>query len=173
MSFLDILLGIFLVYGIIRGIWNGFFVELASFISILVGIYIAIKFSYLAQSFVSSFLGWGQKSVQITAFVITFIAVVIGVSLLAKFFTTLANFASLGLINKGAGGFFGLLKMILILSVSLNFFQKINVNNTFAKKETLEKSLFYFPIQKIAATIYPSVQGWYKEALAPKVQEKQ
>ena len=167
MSSLDILLGIFLVYGFIRGIWNGFFVELASFISLVVGIYIALKFSYLAQSFVASFLGWNHKSIQITAFVVTFIAVVIGISLLAKFFTTLANFASLGLLNKIAGGFFGLLKTILILSVTLNLFQKINSHNTFASKETLDRSLFYFPTLKIAAAIYPSVQGWYSKALTP------
>ena len=56
-----------------------------------------------------------------------------------------------------------LLKTILILSISLNFFQKINVNYTFADKTTIDKSLFYNPIQKIAAIIYPSVEEWYKE----------
>jgi membrane protein required for colicin V production len=89
--------------------------------------------------------------------------VVIGISLLAKFLTKMANLASLGIVNKVTGGVFGLLKTILILGVSLNVFQKINVNYTFAEKATIDKSLFYNPIQKMAALIYPSVEEWYKE----------
>ena len=89
--------------------------------------------------------------------------VVIGISLLGKFLTKMANFASLGIVNKVTGGVFGLLKTILMLSISLNLFQKINVNYTFAEKATIDKSLFYKTIQKMAALIYPSVEEWYTE----------
>jgi membrane protein required for colicin V production len=89
--------------------------------------------------------------------------VVIGISLLAKFLTKMSNIASLGIVNKVTGGIFGLLKTILILSISLNLFQKINVNYTVADKTTVDKSLFYNPILKIAAIIYPSLEEWYKE----------
>ena len=44
-----------------------------------------------------------------------------------------------------------------------NLFEKINFNQTFAKKETLEQSLFYTPIQKTAGYIYPSIQKGYDE----------
>jgi membrane protein required for colicin V production len=37
------------------------------------------------------------------------------------------------------------------------------VNYTFAEKATIDKSLFYNPIQKMAALIYPSVEEWYTE----------
>jgi membrane protein required for colicin V production len=33
---------------------------------------------------------------------------------------------------------------------------------TFADKTTIDKSLFYNPIQKMAAMIYPYVEEWYK-----------
>ena len=163
MGFLDILLGCLLLYGLIKGIWNGFFVELASFISLLVGIYVAIKFSYLMKSIICSHVSWNPKTIQIAAFAITFILVVVGISLLAKAFTKIANFASLGFINKIAGGVFGLLKTILILSISLNVFQKMNAHNTFVAKQTLENSLFFNPIQKISTFIYPSIEGWISD----------
>ncbi|MES2545318.1 MAG: CvpA family protein [Bacteroidota bacterium] len=158
MGFLDILLGVLLLYGLIRGIWNGFFVELASFVSLVIGIYVAIKFSHLMKTIIAGHVPWSPKTIQITAFILTFILVVIGISFLAKFLTTVANFASLGLINKLAGGIFGFLKSMLILSISLNFFLKINSSNIFAKKETLENSMLFYPIQKIAAAIYPSIE---------------
>jgi len=164
MSFLDIVLGVLLAYSIFKGIRNGLFVELASLISLILGVYVAIKFSFLAKAMLSGFVHWNPKTIQIVAFIITFLIVVVGISLLAKFLTSVTNFAQLGVLNKLGGGFFRLLKTILILSIFLNLFEKINFNNAFAKKETLDKSLFYRPIQKTAGFIYPSIEKWYKKS---------
>ncbi len=163
MSFLDIVLGVILGIGVFKGIRNGLFVELASLVSLILGIYIAIKFSYLAKIMLPAIVNWNPKTVQITAFIITFLVVVVAISILAKLFTSIANFAQLGVINKLGGGFFRLLKTILILSIFLNLFEKINFNNTFAKKETLDKSIFYRPIQQAAGFIYPSIEKWYDD----------
>ena len=163
MSFLDIFLCAILGFGLFRGIWKGFFVELASFVSLIIGVFVAIKCSYLAQQIISSNVSWSPKTIQITAFTFTFITVVVGIYALGKFFTAVANFASLGILNKLAGCVFGVLKTGLMLSITLNIFQKVNVNYTFVAKATLDKSIFYFPVQKVAPFIYPSIEDWYKE----------
>ena len=163
MGVLDIVLGVLLLYGLYQGIKNGFFVELSSLISLILGIYIALKFSDFAKGVLSVFVHWNPKTIQIVAFVITFIAVIIMMSLLAKFLTGIADFAQLGWINKLGGGFFRILKTILIVSIFLNLFEKINFNNSFAEKETLDKSMFYRPIQKTAGFIYPSIEKWYED----------
>jgi membrane protein required for colicin V production len=161
MSFLDIVLGSLLVYGLYQGIKNGLFVEVASLISLLLGIYFAVKFSILTAEIIAGFVHWNPKTIQVTAFILTFILVVVGISLLAKFLTGVADFAQLGWINKAGGGFFRVLKTILIVSVFLTLFEKINFNNMLAKKETLDNSMFYRPIQKTAGFIYPSIEKWY------------
>jgi membrane protein required for colicin V production len=163
MSFLDIFLGVLLAYSIFQGIRNGLFVELASLISLILGIYIAIKFSFLAKEMLTGIVHWNPKTIQIVAFITTFLIVVIGISIMAKVLTSVADFAQLGVINKLGGGFFRLLKTILVISIFLNFFEKINLDNTFAKKETLDKSLFYRPIQKTSGFIYPSIEKWYED----------
>jgi len=163
MSFLDIFLGVLLAYGMFQGIKNGFFVELASLISLLLGIYLAIKFSAFAKDLLAGFVNWNPKTIQISAFIITFLLVVISISVMAKIFTRIANFAQLGVVNKIGGGFFRLLKMVLIISIFLNLFEKVNYNNIIAKKETLDKSIFYRPIQQTAGFIYPSIDKWYEE----------
>jgi len=43
MNMLDFFIGVFLIIGLVKGFRNGFFVELASLVSILLGIFIAIK----------------------------------------------------------------------------------------------------------------------------------
>src|SRR5690606_11979068 len=129
MNVFDIILLAFLLLGFIRGFWSGFFVCLSSFVSMLVGIFIAMKFSSFTSDILRNTFFKDWKHLEIIAFVITFIAVVIGITLLAKVFTKMADFSGLGLMNKILGGVFGLLKTVLILSVLLLFFEKVNQNN--------------------------------------------
>lgn len=163
MQVIDIILGCLLLYGLVRGFWNGFFIEIASLLSLLLGIFIAIKFSSFAQSLLSSHVSWSPKTIQITAFALTFIAVVIGLSILAKFLTTISKFAGLGIFNKIAGAFFGLLKTILLISVALHFFQKMNSKASFVSKEQLVKSILYYPTLEISGKIYPALESWFDE----------
>lgn len=163
MGVLDIVLGVLLVYSLYKGVMNGLFVEIASLISLILGIYFAIKFSFLMRDSLAGFLHWKPNTIQTIAFVLTFILVVIGVTLLAKILTGIADLAFLGWINKLGGGFFRVLKTILILGIVFTVFEKINYNNYLAKKETLDASLFYNPIHKTAAFFYPSLEKWYGE----------
>lgn len=174
MSFLDMILGALLAFSLYKGIKNGLFVEVASFVSLLLGIYLAIKFSSLMKEIIVKHVSWNPSTIQVTAFLLTFILVVIGVYFLAKILTGIADFAFLGWANKLGGGFFRVLKTILILSIIIALFEKINFNNTFAKQETLDKSFFYNPVKKVAAFAYPSIEKWYdtfKESQADKPKE--
>ncbi|MBB4801074.1 membrane protein required for colicin V production [Flavobacterium nitrogenifigens] len=162
MSFFDIIVAALLAFSLYKGIKNGLFVEVASFISLLLGIYLAIKFSSLMTGIISKHVSWNPTNIQITAFILTFILVVIGIYFLAKILTGIADFAMLGWMNKLGGGFFRILKTILILSIFIALFEKINFNNTFAKKETLDNYIFYNPVKKVAAFVYPSIEKWYE-----------
>ncbi|OIQ19355.1 MAG: hypothetical protein BM557_06525 [Flavobacterium sp. MedPE-SWcel] len=161
MAIIDIILGGLLLYGFIRGAWKGFFSELASLLSLLIGLYVAITFSDYVGDVLSENVSWDPKYISITAFAITFIAVVVGIILLGKFFTKLASFAMLGWLNKLLGGVFGFLKWALLLSVLLNFFVKINSDNLFADKKTLDNSWFFYPIVQVSSTIFPVMEEWF------------
>ncbi len=161
MNILDCFIGVFLILGLVKGFRSGFFVELASLISVLLGIFIAIKFSYLTKTWLEHHGAWNPKTVQVMAFAMTFILVIVGVSMLAKVFTTIANFAFLGLANSILGALLGLLRTILVLSILLNLFQKLNVDHAILSKETKEKSTLFIPIQAISKKIYPSISEWF------------
>jgi membrane protein required for colicin V production len=164
MSFLDIVLGGLLCYSLFKGIRNGLFVELASFLSLILGIYIAIKFSDVIRAILSGWVHWNPHTIQVIAFILTFIVVVVGIYLLGKFLTGIADFAFLGWLNSLGGGFFRVLKTVLIISIFFTVFEKINYHNYLAKKETLDKSLFFNPIQKVSGFIFPSIEKWYDKA---------
>ena len=163
MGFLDIIVCALLVFAFYKGVVNGLFVELASLISLVLGIYFAVKFSSFVKELLMGFVKWNPNSIQIVAFVLTFIVVVIGINLLGKFLTGIANFAFLGWLNKLGGGFFRVLKTVLIVSIVFSVFEKINYNNYLAKKETLDNYIFFNPIQKIAGYVFPSIKKGYEE----------
>jgi membrane protein required for colicin V production len=161
MSFLDIILGALLAFAGFKGLKNGLFVELASLVSLVLGIYLAIKFSFFTKEIISGFVNWNPNTIQVIAFMITFLIVVVAITFLGKFLTGIASFAFLGWANSIGGGFFRILKTVLILGIVFSIFEKINYNHILIKKETLDKSIFYNPVQKTAAYLYPSLQEWY------------
>lgn len=160
---LDILLGGLLAYGLLRGMWNGLFVEIASLVSLLLGIFAAIKFSYLIRPLLEDYATENQQMIQVAAFVLTFAAVMVGILLMSKFFTSLADFSGLGLPNRIAGAVFGLVRMGLVLSVTLGVLDSLLPDGLFFAKETLDSSFFYNPIRDTAAMIYPSISELLSE----------
>lgn len=159
---IDIVFAVLLGFSVYKGFKNGFFVEVASFIGLLVGIFVALKFSnWMGAVFSDIFPTWHSKYITITAFILTFILVLIGIHLSAKVLTKVFNGAFLGGMNKIAGVIFSVLKMILTLSVVLFIVEKININNLLISKETQKNSIFYHPIQNSAKAIYPTIEDWY------------
>jgi membrane protein required for colicin V production len=84
--------------------------------------------------------------------------VLVGAALLAKLFTTIARVAQLGAINKIGGGILGTVKLIVVLSLGLSLFAKLNFSNAFLSKETIDKSYLYTPVEAVSKTIYPKLQ---------------
>lgn len=163
MGIIDIVLSGLLGYGCYKGIKNGLFVELASLVSFVLGVYLAIKFSYVTQSFLEGMVDWSPKTIQVMSFVLTLIVVVVGIHLLAKIFTKIADFAFLGWVNKLAGAFFALLKTALLLGIVLSLFQKVNVNDMLVSKEKQENSLLFNPIMATADFVLPVVKNWFED----------
>ena len=157
MNVFDIVIAALLIFGFVRGVMKGLFVEVASLAALIGGVYGAIHFSYFIGDFLKEAVSWDQEYVSLAAFAGTFITIIVTIALLGKMLTKLADFAALGVINKILGGVFGAIKIGLILSVIFIFFGKMNDTIPFVKKETLDESILYAPVKKIAPTIFPSI----------------
>jgi membrane protein required for colicin V production len=158
MNFFDIVIAALLVFAFVRGIMKGFFAEVASLVAILAGVYFAINFSYLVVAFLdNSVLEWNSQTNKIVGFSVTFLAVVLLILFVGKILTKVADITALGMVNKLLGGVFGILKTGLILSVIFILFDRLNSTVTFVKQETLDNSILYAPVKKIAPTIFPSI----------------
>lgn len=157
MNYIDIILGILLAWGFIKGFSKGLFSSLASLVALVIGIYIAVHFSHVVGKYLEHYVDVQDGMLKIIAFAVTFILVVILVSLTGKLLTKIADYAALGILNKILGGAFGILKMAFIASVVIIFVDVVNRNITIIKKETLDSSILYPPVRKLAPMVIPNI----------------
>jgi membrane protein required for colicin V production len=157
MTFLDIFLGLLLLWGVYRGLKNGLLIEVASIIALIAGLFGAFHFSYIVADYLSETWHWNITYINLIAFIITFFLIVIAVNLLARLLTKVINIAMLGLLNKIAGAFFGALKVAVILGAFLVFFDRVNTSFEFLSEKTKNESALYGPIRDIGALVFGKV----------------
>lgn len=157
MSFIDIVLGLLLLYGLFKGVQNGLLVELASIVALVAGLYGAIHFSYIVGNYMASHWDWNERTMSLLSFIITFFIIVIVVVMAGKLLTKIAEFAMLGLLNKIAGGLFGILKVAIILGALLIFMESVNKNLRLINADTKSESVLYDPIRNIGDLVFSAV----------------
>ncbi len=155
MNIFDIIIAALLTFGFIRGLIKGLFVEVASLLALVAGIYGAIHFSYFAGNILAAYVSWDERYITIVSFAITFAIIVLTIALLGKMLTRIADFASLGILNKILGGVFGLLKIGLVLSIILLVFSKLNNSIPFLSDDHKESSILYEPVKNLATMLFP------------------
>jgi len=153
MNWLDIALAIPLLWFTYKGLRNGLIIELASLAALILGIYVALHFSFYAEEYLRENFEVADKYLNIISFAITFLIVAVLVYLVGKIIHKLVSIVALGFLNRLAGGIFGFLKAALVLSVILYFLN--GFDSGILKTDVKEKSFLYSPIESIVPIIIP------------------
>lgn len=154
MNIIDIIFGGLILFGVVRGFMKGFFVETTSLLALVLGIYGAIHFSYIAGNYLYSWLDWDESYVNLIAFAITFGVIIVLVSLLGRMLTKLAEVVAMGIINRLIGGIFGGFKIALILGIVFTFFDKTSNSLFFFGEKAAEKSVLYKPVKELGEYVF-------------------
>ncbi|MFT7072813.1 CvpA family protein [Patiriisocius sp. Uisw_017] len=158
MNIIDIVLGVILIFSFYKGLTKGFLSTIASLLGLILGVYGAIHFSHYAATYLSEKVDWNEQTINLTAFAITFIIILLSISIAGKLLTKIVDFAALGLLNKLLGGLFNTLKMAFIVSVIFMFINASqNISGLLIPEEKKESSLLYEPVTKIAPLILPNI----------------
>jgi len=156
MNVVDIILIILIVSAAINGFVKGFFVELASIVSLILGIWAAVEFSGMVQQWLSKYLSWSNDSMRLAAFILIFVFVVIVVHLIATLTEKFVQAIALGIFSRLAGAVFGALKAAFILSILMIIISKIeNFTVTIIPDKAKAESRLYGPIENMAPNILP------------------
>ena len=98
MNTFDIIIAALLLFGFVRGLMKGLFVEVASLVALIAGVYGAMHFSYFIADWLKDSVTWDEKYISLAAFAGTFVVIIITIALLGKVLTRIADFASLGVL---------------------------------------------------------------------------
>ncbi len=145
MSYIDIIILLFLLYGAYRGFSRGLIVEVATLAGLVLGVYMAVRYSSYTENFLRDFLNFSSRYISYVALAVTFILVVILVYIVGKLLTKLVDIISLGLVNKLLGTALGVAKYFLIVCVLLLVTDALNEKFQFISEETRQKSLLFYP----------------------------
>jgi membrane protein required for colicin V production len=156
-NWIDIVLGILILWSLIKGFRKGFVIELASLLALILGIYGAIKFADITAGYLTENIDLPKDYTPLIAFALTFVVIVVAVHFLARMVQKLVNMVALGFINRLAGAIFSGVKTILILSFVLFFIESIDQTVKVIPQKTKDQSILYYPISDIAFKIIPSI----------------
>ena len=154
MNVFDIIVSLALGFGFFKGFKNGLVVEVASLGALFLGILGAVKFSSFVVEQIKVFFDWNPMAIKTISYLLVFILIVYGVSVLAKGLTKILSQASLGLFNKFLGSVFGILKWAVLTSIVLFFIIKINQWITIIDQEMINQSILYGPITELGEYLF-------------------
>ena len=160
MNYIDLFLGIMLLFGAIRGFSKGFVSEVAGLAALILGVWGAIRFSYLTSGYIVDTFDYHPKHLGLISFFITFILIVILVHIIGKAVENILNVVALGFLNKLAGILFGAIKTALILSVLLLIFDEFDETANILPKGEKEESQMYEPVKELVPTLLPFLNFW-------------
>lgn len=155
MSFIDIIILLLLALGAWRGYKNGFIYEIAVLGAWFIALFAAFHFASMLQPSVADWFHVKPAKAHWISFALLFLIVVVGVLLLAKFFTGLISITPLGVFNKILGVMFSVFKTALLIGIVLYFFIPFNQKFRLINAKSIQESKLAQPLMKMSSAIFP------------------
>jgi len=154
MNYLDIIIVVPLLYGLLKGFSNGIIKEVTSLFSLFIGVYVAVNFSeFLEPKFINILDGY-QEFVPVLAFGVLFLVSVLCVKALGLVVDKITKALALGFFSRLFGGVFGFLKVVVIFSFLVVLITDYNLVNN----QTKEDSVLFDPLLDVANIITPQLK---------------
>ena len=159
MNILDIIILICLIPALIQGIFKGFISQAISIISLILGAWASARFTGTVCQWLAQYIPGLEQSLRIAAFVLIFIVVIVGLTLLGKLLEKVIKLVMLGWMNRLLGAVFALVKWLLVMGLLAVAFNSINETLGLVKPEVIAQSHLYPMLTGIADTVFPYLKN--------------
>jgi membrane protein required for colicin V production len=157
-NFIDILILIPALWGFWRGFMKGVVMEIATLLAFFLGVWGGMKFSDLIAGWIRDWFTSESPYIPLIAFAVVFVVILIAVFAVAKLIEKTMEKTSIGIFNKIAGGIFGCMKFLLIISVLFFVIDAVEKSVSVIPHATKDSSLLYRPVASIAPKIIPGLR---------------
>lgn len=165
MSWLDILILLPLLIGLVRGLMKGLIVEVSSIVAILLGFFGAKYWSAAFASWIMQQFDWSETACIVVAYALLFAGIALGLNIVARLLSKLFQKIQLGWLNRLLGGIFGTAKWGIVIVALVLCVHNLDKQFQFIQPELREKSVVYTTITPYAE------QAW--EEIKAQVEAKQ
>ncbi|MDH6311496.1 membrane protein required for colicin V production [Parabacteroides sp. PFB2-10] len=156
MNWLDIVILCLAGVGIVKGLFDGIIKQVVSLIALVAGIFFCGKAAQWLRGYIIDLDWFPPEGVSIISYVLGFFLIVGIVLLAGEIVNRVVGVTPLSIINHLLGGVFGLLVMILFISLFFNLLEAIDSGSVLIRMQTKLDSRFYYTIKEILPTIFPS-----------------
>ena len=158
MSWLDIIILLPLLIGLVRGLMKGLVIEITSIVAIILGIVGSRLWGAVLATWLLRQFAWPESVCVVLAYVLLFVSISILLHLLAKLLTKLFKKISLGWLNRLLGGVFGTLKWGIIVLVMVLCIHQLDKQFNFIQKDLKQKSVVYMQAAPLSEKMWVEIK---------------
>jgi membrane protein required for colicin V production len=146
MNIPDLVIGIILIAGLIRGFLRGLIYEIAMLGILFLFYFMGFRLASMASPHIAGLFNANPRTVFFISSFLVFAGISIAAILLAKLLSGLINIAALGIFNKIGGAIFSALKFALLTGIILVFINRLDRNYKFISASAKKESQLFYPL---------------------------
>lgn len=150
MTWLDIVILLPLLIGLVRGTMRGLITEIIAIAAVILGFIGAKIWGQLFSAWLLSQFTWPQPVCDAVAYALLFLGIAIALNIAGRLLSKLLKAINLGWINRVLGATFGLLKWAFIVLAIVFCVNKLDEQFHFIQPELKKQSIIYPEAVKLA-----------------------
>ena len=150
MNFFDILTLVVLVWAIISGWKSGFISQLLGLLGIILGVVLSLRYG----AAIGEMLHIDARFSVVAGFLITFVAILIVATLLARLLSKVLSFIGLSWVNTLLGIILSIIKRVVVLSMLYAAVFSINSNLELIEPSYFDNSVSFDIVRKCAEPLF-------------------
>lgn len=150
MTWLDIVILLPLLIGLVRGTMRGLITEIIAIAAVILGFIGAKIWGQVFSAWLLSQFTWPQPVCDAVAYALLFLGIAIALNIAGRLLSKLLKAINLGWINRVLGATFGLLKWAFIVLAIVFCVNKLDQQFKFLQPELKKQSIIYPEAVKLA-----------------------
>ena len=158
MSWLDIIILLPLLIGLVRGLMKGLVIEITSIVAIILGVLGSRLWGAMFATWLLRQFAWPESVCVVLAYALLFVGISILLHLVAKLLTKLFKKVSLGWLNRLLGGIFGTLKWAIIVLTMVLCVHRLDEQFHFIQSDLKEQSIIYMQAAPLSEKMWAEIK---------------
>lgn len=159
MTWLDILILLPLLIGLVRGLMKGLIVEVSSIVAILLGFFGAKYWSAAFANWLMQQFEWSETACIVVAYALLFAGIALGLNIVARLLSKLFQKIQLGWLNRLLGGLFGTAKWGIVIIALVLCVHNLDKQFQFLQPKLKEKSVVYTTLTPYAEQAWEEIKA--------------